>query len=262
MIESRLNIFLDFYNLTQKDLADCTGINRNTVGRYCNNTFEKIDKSHIDLLCSFFMCNFDDLFKVDNTLEVKYPSIMVKNMIESYKVMRKLSDVNINPDTMEIVENTSQDYYYDSNYEDDYIDPVSTMTPDEFADYQNSSREYAIRFDIEIEIDELVSKFINKIIEVFLSSFNELGKPVKQIFKNYEEYNFVTTNLKVNKYYRILHTFLLEYTNDVNFDKLLYSINNIYLNGGLDSLSSDELNKLKNTIENLMNKNIKPKEKG
>jgi putative transcriptional regulator len=58
------------YKLNQKDLAEATGINENTISRYCNGTFIKIDKSHISLICKYFKCTPNDIFEIDNTVEV------------------------------------------------------------------------------------------------------------------------------------------------------------------------------------------------
>ncbi len=222
MIKSGLNTYLIFYNITQKDLADATGINRNTIGRYCNNTFEKIDKNHLDLLCSFFKCSLDDIFEVDNTLEVKYPSLIVKNTIENYKVIKVST-----PD----------------NY-----DPISSMNPTELEEYTKSLREDQIRFNTELEVDELVSNFIGKIIKSYLSFFGN-DDSIQQIFKGYDTYDYFTTELKVRKYYRLLHPFLSKYSKDVALLSSLVNIYNIYINGGLDKLSDSDLNDLKNVID-------------
>jgi putative transcriptional regulator len=64
---ARMNLYKLLKNspYSQKDVAIYTGINKNTISRYVNNTFEKIDKDHIDLLCDFFKCTPNDLFDLD-----------------------------------------------------------------------------------------------------------------------------------------------------------------------------------------------------
>lgn len=75
MSTMNLDNLLKQFNLTQKDLSDCTGINKNTISKYCNNSFEKIDKNHIDLLCKFFKCTPNEIFNIDNSVEVKNPEL-------------------------------------------------------------------------------------------------------------------------------------------------------------------------------------------
>jgi putative transcriptional regulator len=102
---SKLNIngLLKQYGLAQKDLVECTGINKNTVSKYCNNTFENINKTHIDLLCKFFNCTPNDLFTIDETVEVKTPTIVLYDNDTNYfeiindgvkEVKRKINDPN------------------------------------------------------------------------------------------------------------------------------------------------------------------------
>jgi putative transcriptional regulator len=84
MAQLNINNLLKQYNLTQKDLSDCTDINKNTISKYCNNTFENINKTHIDLMCKFFKCTPNDLFEIDNTVEVKdYSSKLSSGVLSS-----------------------------------------------------------------------------------------------------------------------------------------------------------------------------------
>lgn len=75
MATMNLDNLLKQFNLTQKDLSDCTGINKNTISKYCNNNFDNINKTHIDLLCKFFNCTPNQIFDVDYSVEVKKPEI-------------------------------------------------------------------------------------------------------------------------------------------------------------------------------------------
>ncbi|EPB8249048.1 helix-turn-helix domain-containing protein [Clostridium perfringens] len=63
MIEFNLHILLAKKRMTQKDLVEATGINKNTINKYFNNTCEKITKEHLNLLCKFFDCKLDDLIE-------------------------------------------------------------------------------------------------------------------------------------------------------------------------------------------------------
>jgi putative transcriptional regulator len=70
MATMNINTLLKKYKLNQKDLAYSTGINENTISRYCNGTFKKIDKNHIDLICKYLKCTPNDIFKLDDTVDV------------------------------------------------------------------------------------------------------------------------------------------------------------------------------------------------
>lgn len=63
MIRMNLHIRLAEKRMSQKELSEKTGIGKNTISRYCNDTFEKIDKEHIDILCKFFNCKVEDLIE-------------------------------------------------------------------------------------------------------------------------------------------------------------------------------------------------------
>lgn len=62
MIETRLHILLAERRMSQKDLSDATGIGKNTISRYYNNTWTKINKEDISKLCKFFNCKIEDIF--------------------------------------------------------------------------------------------------------------------------------------------------------------------------------------------------------
>lgn len=63
MVKTRLHILLAERRMTQKELADATGIGKNTINRYCNDTWVKINKEDIDILCKFFKCKITDLIE-------------------------------------------------------------------------------------------------------------------------------------------------------------------------------------------------------
>lgn len=63
MVKTRLHILLAERRLTQKELSELTGIGKNTINRYCNDTWVKINKEDIDVLCKFFKCKITDLIE-------------------------------------------------------------------------------------------------------------------------------------------------------------------------------------------------------
>ena len=61
MIKMKLHLLLAERGLSQKDIADVLDIPKNTVSKYVNNTFNMINKQHLDALCRYFNCEVDDL---------------------------------------------------------------------------------------------------------------------------------------------------------------------------------------------------------
>lgn len=65
MIKMNMKVLMAMKEVNQRQLSADTGIGTNTVNRYVNNTFERIDKKHIDILCDYFNCDISDLIKRD-----------------------------------------------------------------------------------------------------------------------------------------------------------------------------------------------------
>lgn len=63
MINMKLNYMLVKNNINQKYLSDKLNISKNTIGKYCNNTFTMINKEHLDLICEYFNCSISDLIE-------------------------------------------------------------------------------------------------------------------------------------------------------------------------------------------------------
>lgn len=116
------------------------------------------------------------------------------------------------------------------------------------------------RFEIEVEIDKLVFEFISKISRLFLSS-TDASDSIKQIFQNYNKYDYFETSSKVRLFYRILHPFIHKNYSDIALLATLVRINFIYENGGLEKLSNEELEELKPIIKYYLSNNWKTKQK-
>ena len=275
MATMNIDRLLKKYKLNQRELAEGTGINENTISRYCNGTFKKIDKSHISLICKYFKCTPNDIFEIDTTVDVKPAkivyyddktdnftyneiaptklkfykpftwgtSIIVKSPIEnSIKQASKIDTPNDTINQSEILE------YPDDYNSEEFEDPTAIMNTKELAEYRNSVDKYQIRFNTELEVDELVDTFINKIIESYISNII-MDDSFKKTFENYKQYDYFTTNLKVKRFYRILHPFLSIHSKDYNLLLLLDNIKNIYDNGGLEKNTDKELDELKSNID-------------
>lgn len=61
MIDCKLHMLLAEKRMTQKELSEATGIGQNSISRYCNNTWVKFDKEHLEKLCIYFSCNVEDI---------------------------------------------------------------------------------------------------------------------------------------------------------------------------------------------------------
>lgn len=66
MIKTRLHILMAEKRINQQELSKVTGIGKNTISRYFNDTYEKINKKDIDVLCKFFKCTPNDIFEFTN----------------------------------------------------------------------------------------------------------------------------------------------------------------------------------------------------
>lgn len=65
MIKMNLNVKIAEKNITKKQLAEETGIGKNTIGLYCSGEYKKIDKEHLDIFCKYFNCSVYDLIQFE-----------------------------------------------------------------------------------------------------------------------------------------------------------------------------------------------------
>ena len=70
MIETRLHILLAEKRMTQKDLAEATGIGKNTINRYCNNTWSKINKEDINSCIRITLSGKEEIAELNKFCEV------------------------------------------------------------------------------------------------------------------------------------------------------------------------------------------------
>ncbi|WP_338595217.1 helix-turn-helix transcriptional regulator [Clostridium baratii] len=61
MIEFKLHIKMAEKRINQLELSKATGIGKNSINRYYNNTCDKITKEHLDILCKYFDCELQDI---------------------------------------------------------------------------------------------------------------------------------------------------------------------------------------------------------
>lgn len=63
MLKFNLKVLMAIKEINQRQLSRDTGINTTTINRYTNNTFERIDKKHIEIFLDYFNCEIGDLLK-------------------------------------------------------------------------------------------------------------------------------------------------------------------------------------------------------
>lgn len=63
MIKMNLRVLLAKKEITAKELSEITGIGKNTLSAYVNNTNKHIVKDHLNILCKFFNCELNDLIE-------------------------------------------------------------------------------------------------------------------------------------------------------------------------------------------------------
>lgn len=67
MIKSRLKILLAEHDMSQKELAEKTGIRPSTISDICNSKMKHIPVNILNDLCKLFSCQVGDLFQyIDN----------------------------------------------------------------------------------------------------------------------------------------------------------------------------------------------------
>lgn len=201
---SKLNIdkLLKQHGRTQKELAESTGINKNTVSKYCNDTFENINKTHIDLLCKFFNCTPNDLFEIDNTVTI--------NEIENFSNKDNYNKIKELVNTTKFLKN----FYIDDNKEyEDYIKSTG-ISMSNINKNCPIDPEFKVDNDINIEVPSL--EYQNELKQIFEQKIEkEISKQFNEKYNNY-------INDYIQKYlYEYLIILLCDYSKN-NDDKDKY----------------------------------------
>lgn len=69
MVEMKLHMLLAKHRITQKELAQATGIRQATISAYASESYKHIVKDHIDTLCKYFDCDITDLIEYTKDTE-------------------------------------------------------------------------------------------------------------------------------------------------------------------------------------------------
>lgn len=63
MIKCRLRILLAEHEISQKELAELTGVQVNTISKMCRNEIKQIPVDALDAMCLYFKCQPSDIFQ-------------------------------------------------------------------------------------------------------------------------------------------------------------------------------------------------------
>lgn len=63
MIKLKLHLLMAEKRMTQKSLAEQTGLYSTIIHKYYNDTILHIPKKHLDIFCNFFNCQIQDLIE-------------------------------------------------------------------------------------------------------------------------------------------------------------------------------------------------------
>lgn len=88
MVVCELRRFLDERKMTIKQLYLETNIGQNTLGRYCNNTWSRFDKEHLDILCKYFGCTSEEMLVhyKDRNARLKAEKMRQLSKVEAKKI--------------------------------------------------------------------------------------------------------------------------------------------------------------------------------
>lgn len=228
----RLQEILDNQNITVYSLSKEIGVAQNNLGKLIKGETTSIKYDILEKLCIALKVTPSDIFVIN------YPytdSLVHDTSNEGYIEYTK--DIENMENHYEEIENEriENEKYYNENKEE--LDRL-------FLDYH-------IRSDSELKLDKLISKFIDILIDGLFLNIN-FDSSVKETFQKSKGHDYFTTNLKVNKFYTYFYRFLNHYSDNKDFIKTLDNIKHIYNNGGLEKLSDNELNNLKEKVEFLI----------
>lgn len=68
-IKCNLSTFMGKHKMSIQDVADKTGLNRNTISSFYNEKAKRIDYETITKLCELFNCSIGELFEFEKKKE-------------------------------------------------------------------------------------------------------------------------------------------------------------------------------------------------
>lgn len=240
-----LNNLLKRYNLNQKDLSESTGINKNTISKYCNNTFENINKIHIDLICKYFKCTPNDIFQIDEGVDVKPAQIMyydneIDNIIYGEIIVPSSSKHGLGV----AVYNATKNKPISNRFSD--REALKIM---ESLEKENSNNIYISEEDYDLEQMQIRFEIENKLSNnLFLITDNiiynaDISNFSNQLTSDIERYKNMTNSIEASKFmlvYRVLYVVIVQQLKNKQLLEFIVKIRKIYSISPFFSIVEDE----------------------
>lgn len=117
MIKLNLHVLLAQYRITQRELAEITGIRQGTISAYCSNTFKHIVISHMDKICYVLNCEPHDLISYEKTIPEGIDEEKRKSVFETaYKNTPKYM-VRADNNEVQMVSEPIGEYILDTSFQ-------------------------------------------------------------------------------------------------------------------------------------------------
>lgn len=247
-LKIKLQEILDNKNISVYSLSKEIGVTQNNLGKLVKGETTSIKYDILEKLCNILNITPNDIFEIekprklfsDSTLQIINNLKEEKTHYYSYNSETRLSDFEKQAEHQEQKQKEDEENYQAYLENKDELDKF-------FSDSQK-------RFDSELELDKLVSDFIDNILDGLFTNLN-FESSVKEIFESFKGYDYFTTKIKVEKFYDTFYRFLRYYSDDENFINILAKIKNIYAIGGLEKLSDETIIELTNSIKVYINNN-------
>jgi putative transcriptional regulator len=262
----KLQEILDSRNISVYSLSKEIGVTQNNLGKLIKGETTSIKYDILEKLCNILDITPNDIFEIE-------PQLTLFNYDKFNKKQTLLSQ-----DTLDIIKNINRDsnnsalINEDVSAYDEYIDRMAEQqekkqkedeenyqtyldNKEELDKFFNESQK---RFDSELNLDKLISKFIDNILSGLFTNL-DFEPSIQLVFKKYKGHDYFTTNLKVETFYNNFYRFLRHYSDDKKFITIIDDIQHIYKNGGLSKLTDDEIENLQKIIQFYLNNDTQQK---
>ena len=64
MITNNLKQLMRDKNINQGELAEITGLSRQTINKYCRNRITRFDEPSLEVFCEYFEVSFNELLQI------------------------------------------------------------------------------------------------------------------------------------------------------------------------------------------------------
>lgn len=272
MSKMNLDKLIDQCPYNQKDISNYTGINKNTISKYVNNTFEKIDKGHLDLLCDFFKCTPNDLFELEPVQQKMFPPSEINNWMDINKTNAvghrynktwetsqpdiQIRDNNGNIKSYEIKQSLSRKNRK-FNGASEALKIMESLEKENSNNIYISEEDYDLeymqeRFEMEHKLSNnlfLITDYI--IYNADISEFHD------NLISDIEKYKSMTNSIEASKFmlvYRVLYIVIVQQLKNKLLLGFVMKIKNIYsISPFFSTIEDEKLEYLINESNKLLN---------